>query len=209
VSDNGRGIPQDIRSRIFEPFFTTKPMGSGTGVGLSLSHAIVSAHNGSLRHETPAEGGARFVVELPLLTTTNDTAGPVPASSDPGAQPDALSILIVDDEPNVAEIIHEILQHEGHHTMIANSGRQALERIADNTFDAILSDLQMPDINGPELYQRLQHEAPALCERIAFITGDTLGASAQKFLREAGRPCLEKPFTPEEVLRLIDAITDS
>jgi CheY-like chemotaxis protein len=117
-----------------------------------------------------------------------------------------LQVLIIDDEPQVAEIISVILQRQGHHTRLAGSGNDALGLLQERTFDIILSDLQMPDINGQELYARLQQDYPQLTARIAFITGDALGAAAARFLQDSRCPYLEKPFTPAELTQLIETL---
>jgi two-component system NtrC family sensor kinase len=211
VSDNGPGIPETVRSRIFDPFFTTKPIGYGTGVGLSFSHGVITAHGGTLNYEASPQGGAGFVIMLPLTAVA--TPAPAPAAGEPSVPTSrSLQVLIVDDEPEVTEIISDILQQSGHRTMLASSGKHALELLQQQhlfAFDVILSDLQMADINGPELYAQLQQQHPQLSGRIAFITGDTLGAAAAQFLRDSGCPYLEKPFTPAELEQLIATLAAS
>ncbi len=202
VADNGPGVPEAIRSRIFDPFFTTKPMGVGTGVGLSLSHGIVTAHGGAITLESPPEGGARFVVTLPQSMT--DAAAVVIVETGKHAAPHA--ILIVDDEPEVAEMLRDILRHAGYDTTIALSGNEALSHLAAHDYDMVLSDVHMPDLNGLDLYQHVQMSQPHLLDRIVFITGDTLGTTVRNFLQETGRMYLEKPFIPREVLQLVQQL---
>lgn len=203
ISDNGPGIPESIRSRIFDPFFTTKPMGAGTGVGLSLSHGIITAHDGALTYQDADQGGACFIITLPVHRSEEDMKA-LATNTDRAAA--LLDILVVDDEPEVAEIIMEILQRAGHRIAVANSGNSALELIRQNQYDIVLSDLHMADLNGQDFYRRLKIDYPPLSERIAFITGDSLSAVVQRFLRESERPCLEKPFTPQELLQLVETI---
>ncbi|MFZ1830691.1 MAG: response regulator, partial [Candidatus Competibacteraceae bacterium] len=202
-TDNGPGVPEAARSRIFEPFYTSKPVGVGTGVGLSFSYGVVAAHGGQIALESPRAGGARFVVTLPL-TLASSTPLPDPPLEPSGVQPQ--TILIVDDERDIADMLRELLTSAGHRVDLAASGHQALRRLAQRSYDAILSDLKMPDLDGPGLYRRLQHTHPHLVERVVFISGDTLGMGASAFLAQTGRPLLEKPFIPHEVLQVVNQI---
>lgn len=203
VTDNGPGVPAPIRSRIFDPFFTTKPKGVGTGVGLSLSHGIIAAHGGTLTLESPPEGGARFVITLPLLAAVP----PGEAAVSPAQHSIApRTMLIVDDEPEVAAMLSDILTRTGHQTTVAHSGNAALACLARRNYDLILSDLHMPDLNGLDLYRHIQTSYPYLGERIVFITGDTLGATTRHFLTETGAPYLEKPIIPRDVVSLVQRL---
>ncbi|HEX9931233.1 MAG TPA: PAS domain S-box protein [Allosphingosinicella sp.] len=207
VVDNGPGIPEAVRGRIFEPFFTTKPQGSGTGLGLSFSHGIVSAHGGRLE-VLPSERGATFRIELPAaapisVEIVKSANGPPPAM--PQVRRTA---LVVDDESDIAETIGELLEREGFDVTIVSDGAAALMALDHDEFDIVLSDLRMPGVSGPEMYQRLSELRPQLLSRIAFVTGDTLGASMDAFLRETGRPVLEKPFTRAGVRCLVQGLIE-
>lgn len=205
VADNGPGIPPEVRRRIFEPFFTTKPQGAGTGLGLSFSLGIVEAHGGRMRLCDVA-GGACFLIELPTAVGA-DT--PVDARDDgirtATGQGQA---LVIDDEPDVAEALAELLMLEGFRVDIAKSGLEAQALLAVHRYDLLLSDLRMPDLDGPALYAWIERERPELCARTAFVTGDTLGPAAAHFLACAGRPLLEKPFGPESLRRLLAELSD-
>ena len=203
VTDNGPGVPAPIRSRIFDPFFTTKPLGVGTGVGLSLSLGIVTTHGGSLSFESPPAGGARFVVTLPLPTTDAPAAAETPAAA---TRVKPRTILVIDDEPEIAEMLSDILRRDGHQTTVVHSGNAALEHLATQTYDLVLSDLHMPDCNGIDLYRHLQESCPHILERLVFITGDVLGSTAQGFLAETGAPYLEKPIIPRDLQRLVQRL---
>jgi len=202
-TDNGPGIPEAVRSRIFEPFYTSKPVGVGTGIGLSFSYGVIVAHGGRIALESPSTGGARFIVILPLMPTT---PAPDPDPAPVLADAPSRAILIVDDERDIAEMLGELLTAAGHRVDVAASGNQALRRLAQRSYDAVLSDLKMPDLDGPGLYRRLQQTHPHLLDRVIFISGDTLGLGASEFLAQTGRPLLEKPFVPAEVLRLVEQL---
>jgi PAS domain S-box-containing protein len=192
VADNGPGVPADIGHRVFEPFFTTKPQGVGTGVGLSVCHGIVAAHGGEIRLEPPAGQGATFVVRLPRAAV--EVVEP-PAAA-PASDHDPAHILVVDDEPEVGQLLIDILERDGHRVDRVSSGREALTRLADGDVDLILSDLRMPDLDGPALYRALAAQRPELLPRLVFMTGDTLGGDMTGFLSETGVRVLEKPLDP-------------
>jgi PAS domain S-box-containing protein len=200
VSDNGPGIPEELENRIFEPLFTTKEVGSGTGIGLALCHRIVETHGGTIALEKDTAAGASFVISLPLA---DGAALKTIETAHTNAKEPRLSVLVVDDESDVASLICDILETDGHSTQNAQSGLEALTLIAAEEFDVILSDLRMPDLDGPGLYRQLAHDWPEMAQRMAFITGDTLGQSSAEFLKEVGRPFLEKPITPSDVRALI------
>lgn len=197
VKDNGPGIPEGIRSRIFEPFFTTRQVAYGTGIGLAFCHRIVTTHGGTIEAESTRGDGATIVVRLPaaraLPRPAADVAEPVAGPAGPA------TILVVDDEVAVAELLADILREDGYGVAIARSGSDALDQIRGADFDLILSDLRMPDLDGPAMFAALAERRPELAARVAFVTGDTLSARIKEFLAAAGRPCIEKPLTPREV----------
>lgn len=203
VSDNGPGVSDTLKDRIFDPFFTTKTGNVGTGIGLSVSRSIAREHGGELRLENTNKG-AVFVLWLPL-DSTRGVAAPVDSKRAPGDL-HADHVLIVDDEPEVAELLAEILQSAGLETSWVSSGKEALQWLEQRHCDLIISDIRMPDMDGPALWRTLKSSKPGLARRMAFITGDTLSASIAPFLQETGQPWLEKPFTPEKVLELVARI---
>ncbi|MFN3513831.1 MAG: PAS domain S-box protein [Phenylobacterium sp.] len=206
VSDNGPGVAPEIRSRIFEPFYTTKPQGQGTGVGLSFSLGVVEAHGGRLELVTGEGRGATFRLTLPAAQA-RETA---PEASQPEGRPARrATALIVDDEPDIARTLQQILAADGWEAEVAGSARAAMACLQAQRFDLVLSDLRMADGDGPALYAWLETHRPELCDRLAFVTGDTLGAAAGRFLARTGRPVLEKPFTPDRVRGLARSLHQS
>ena len=200
VADNGPGVPVDLRARVFDPYFTTKPIGIGTGVGLAVSLGIVEAHGGTLTLDCPAEGGATFTMALPAGGIDADAAAAV-ASPKPIEQQSA--ILVVDDEAEIRDALAEILSGAQHRVVTASSGRDALQRMALQHFDAILTDIRMPDLDGRALYQEIEKRWPGRASRVVFVTGDTLASGLREFVSSSGRPVIEKPFLPSEVRRVI------
>jgi PAS domain S-box-containing protein len=205
VSDSGPGVPAEVAEQIFEPFFTTKAEGIGTGLGLAVSRSLARDHGGSLMLELVSPlGGACFRLSLPL----SGEAGPetAPATLDEGANAERSRILVVDDESEVAELIRDLLESAGHEVAVAESGAVALELLDTARFDAVVSDLRMPDMDGAELWREVGRLHPALARRMLFITGDTLSPGARDFLGATGCPRLDKPFSKADLVAGVAAL---
>jgi PAS domain S-box-containing protein len=200
VADTGPGVPEEARRRIFEPFFTTKTQGEGTGVGLSFSQGIAEAHGGRLIL-LPTANGATFRLTLPV--DAQQTLARIEPDVTPSPRPTHRRALVVDDEAEIAESLADFLSLEGFTCEIAIGGCAATARLAHGDYDLVISDLRMPDLDGPALYAFVRETRPDLASRMAFSTGDTLGAAAARFIADAKRPVLEKPFVPEAVRRFL------
>ena len=205
VEDNGPGVPQSIRDRIFESYFTTKPAGVGTGIGLSISRSIVERHKGKVWFEEVPTGGACFIVELPLIGGTSQGVEAVHAS---GA--DLRRALIIDDEPDVAGSLADILELMGLRSEILAGWTTAREVLASGDPDIVFSDLRMPGMSGIAIYRELLAERPGLARRFVLVTGDMIGARAEiEGLAAHLRPqILEKPFSTLDVRGVLGAIND-
>jgi CheY-like chemotaxis protein len=205
VEDNGPGIPMEIRGRIFESYFTTKPAGVGTGIGLSISRSIVEKHNGRISFEPVLLGGARFIVELPLVNAEIQFAEAAQAM---GA--DLRQALIIDDEPDVAGSLSDILELMGVRSEILTIWTSARDVLTSIDPDIVFSDLRMPGKSGIEIYRELLAERPGLARRFVLVTGDMIGARAEvEGLAPYLRPqILEKPFSTLDVRGVLGAITD-
>lgn len=200
IRDNGPGIPADLKARIFEPLFTTKGEGSGTGIGLALCNRIVEVHGGKIKLDSREGYGARFVIRLPASTLTSRAPEDVEEARN---SDHPLRVLVIDDEEDVADLLAEILELSGYEVMAAGSGADALRLIEHEDFDVVLSDVRMPHLDGPALYNILRERKPDLADRLAFVTGDTMSPKARRFLESTDRPYIEKPINPKEVRRLV------
>jgi signal transduction histidine kinase/CheY-like chemotaxis protein len=207
VADTGNGVPSELRRRIFEPFFTTKPPGQGTGLGLSLCRGIVEGHGGIIRVEDLAGPGAVFVVELPLGVPV--TQGAQAGVTETGTTTPTKNILVVDDDPDSARLLVDLLREDGHRVDLATTGRSALAKVRAASFDLIVSDVRMPELDGPGLYHQLALSRPGLEQRILFVTGDAINPATRDFLEATGVPSLQKPFTVDELRRAIDQLSSS
>jgi two-component system, NtrC family, sensor kinase len=192
VIDDGPGIASDALPRVFEPFFTTKMVGSGTGLGLSVSYGILEEHGGRLTVQSQ-RGETMFTVELPV--------GSAPLTPRPGAlrsmpHGEGRVALVVEDEPSVLDLVVALLKERGWAVDVADGGRAGLECVERRTYDLIVSDMRMPDGHGAEFYTKVRERNPTLARHFIFITGDTANEDAWAFLEDARVPVIEKPFPP-------------
>jgi len=204
INDDGPGIPDDLQPKIFDPFFTTKEVGKGTGLGLTVAYAIVQEHGGRIRLESHPGLGASFYVELPVtggkLPPAPRTRAKLPSAT---VAPAGESILVVEDEEQLARAVGDALQDEGYLVDHAADGELALERISGRAFDAVICDLKMPRLDGKAFYRALEAAAPGLAKRVIFVTGDVAGTDAEEFLKESGCRWLAKPFRLGDLLRAL------
>jgi PAS domain S-box-containing protein len=211
VVDNGPGISPDVLPRVFEPFFTTKDVGAGTGLGLSVSYGIVAEHGGRLFAES-RPGETLFTLEFPAASPEDLLLweGALPTQVVAGAGRHA---LVVEDEPAVLDLVVTLLGQTGWRVDVASGGRAALERVRQQSYDLIVSDIRMPEGGGEEFYRTAIMHEPALRRRFLFITGDTATRHAWHFLSESEVPIIEKPFQPalflDAVRRVTTALTPS
>jgi PAS domain S-box-containing protein len=197
VNDNGVGISPDVKERIFDPFFTTKPVGKGTGLGLSVCHAIVTSAGGAIACESTQAEGTTFRIALPVARVRSPDASRTATESSAARG----SVLVIDDDPKVAEAIARAL--EEHDVVIASGGREALERCKSERFDCVLCDLMMPEVTGMDVYDALRREERGLEKRIVFMTGGAVTEGARAKLARTSNPVLEKPI---EALKLRAAV---
>ena len=203
-ADDGPGIAPDVVPRIFEPFYTTKAIGKGTGLGLSICKNIVEAHGGSLTVKSRDGRGARFTIEIPILEPAedDDELDLMVESAEPGNA--MLRILVVDDEPALVELITRALGGAGHDVDSASDGATALKLIYTGEYDAILLDIKMPGLGGPEVYRCIESIRPDLAERVLFVSGDSASTEVKTFIQSTGNPLLKKPFTLDDLRRRMD-----
>jgi two-component system NtrC family sensor kinase len=202
VSDNGPGAAPGLRDKLFEPFFTTKPEGIGTGLGLAVSRSLAREHGGDLTLEpTSPDGGASFRLNLPISGEAGPESLPTPLQDD---EPLPQSrVLVVDDEPEISGLMRDMLEGAGYDVATAESGEVALALLETARFDAIVSDLRMPDVDGATLWREVVQRYPHLSQRMLFVTGDTLSPGASEFLRKAHCKALDKPFSKMDLLAAV------
>ena len=164
VSDNGSGMDQETSQRLFEPFYSTKGVGKGTGLGLSMVYGIVREHGADIECTTQPGQGTVFRIFFPVSRLVHtEIARPEMSSQD--GQPDLLHVLVVDDEPMIAESLKDYLSGQGHTVDQALSGEEALHKVqsrAEGGFDAVILDLGMPGMGGEMCLKRLLEIDPGL-----------------------------------------------
>ena len=205
VSDTGSGMASATLERIFEPFFTTKPVDRGTGLGLSVAHGIVRAHDGALLVQSELGQGASFQIYLPVLADDVALGG---AAGTPAVRGQEL-ILLVDDEPTITALLTELLEWQGYQVEAYNSSREALSafRQSPHKFDLVLSDLTMPDMTGVELAGQLQQVRAGIPIIIITGYGNHLDEKTQK--SHGIRHVIGKPIGIAELAPLIRQVLDT
>ncbi len=208
-SDTGPGIPPEVEPHIFEPFFTTKKEGKGTGLGLSICFGIMQEHGGGIRVDSRPGRGATFILDFPILTPPPIETRPSAASPTGEATGGrrGLRILVVDDELAVSGFMVELLTARGHRVNTAADVPEALQKIAREDLDLIISDMKMPSGTGRDVYRAAMEKAPAMARRFIFITGNGTSEETLRFVKETGVPILEKPCTVGEIERAIARAT--
>ncbi|WP_421981856.1 PAS domain S-box protein [Roseibium sp.] len=210
VSDTGTGIPEDIRQKIFEPFFTTKDTGRGSGLGLSMVYSFVQRSGGAIRVHSEAGTGTRIELLLPSAGTPKNQE-PAEGASGAVASPQPTGserILVVDDEPDLAEIAQQHLDDLGYSTKVAHGYLEAVDILKGNEkFDLLFSDVVMPGgQNGYQLADIARQLQPDL--RICLVSGFTDGMQSGNGDDNASYPVIMKPYSREdlsvEIRRLLD-----
>jgi len=204
--DNGPGIDKDNLKRIFDPFFTTKDVGKGTGLGLSMAYGIVNEHGGTIEVESEVGRGTKFLVELPVTTGTNTNTRKTSAPR--SAAPSVKTILIVDDEKYIRDLLKQALSEKGHTVRTASTVDDAILLSERKQFDAIVLDIKMPGMGGKELYAHIKNKSPELADRMLFITGDVLGDDSQVFLKTTAARYLEKPFKIDVFINALNEVLE-
>jgi len=202
INDDGPGIPDEVQPKIFDPFFTTKEVGQGTGLGLTVAYAIVQEHGGRIRLETQPDAGASFYVELPV---SGKFAAVTPRArlESPDDAVAGGSVLVVEDETQLAHAVVDALTDAGYLVDHAQDGAAGLAKINEQAYDLVICDLKMPRMDGKSFYSSLAAAAPGLSKRVIFVTGDVAGTDAETFLEESGCPWLAKPFRLADLLRAV------
>jgi signal transduction histidine kinase/ActR/RegA family two-component response regulator len=195
-SDTGCGIPPENLPRIFEPFFTTKEIGKGTGLGLATVYGIVKQHQGWIEVESTVGKGSVFRIYVPFIGAEQ------PEAEKPATQitirGGTETILLVEDEKPVRELVARILQKYGYKILQAGNGIEAVEVWRQNMdrIDLLLTDLVMPDnMNGRELAETLWKEKPDL--KVIFTSGYSADIVGKDFKLESNLNFLQKPYQPQ------------
>ena len=202
VRDDGRGIPPEVLPKIFEPFFTTKPVGKGTGLGLATTWGLVRQAGGHVDVISAPGEGATFVVYLPRVEGIPHSSPPPRAVDDVRGRE---RVLLVEDDDGVRRTVAEGLAALGYDVHAVGSAPEALVHVSDHDVDAVVTDVVMPTMGGPELALRLRETQPSL--PIVYVTGHAEDSTPHDHL---GIPMVSKPFTAHDLARTLrELFTDA
>jgi signal transduction histidine kinase len=208
VADTGSGMSSDVIAHAFDPFFTTKPMGKGTGLGLSMIYGFARQSGGTVHIQSELKVGTRMTLYLPrsaAASTGAATANPRAALTGGRGE----TVLVIDDEPAIRNLIVEVLQDLGYITLDAADGASGLQVLQSNPqIDLLITDVGLPGgINGRQVADAGRSLRPGL--KVLFITGYAHNATAWEEQLEPGMHLLTKPFTMDELtVRITSLIAD-
>ncbi len=197
VSDTGIGMPPAIKTRIFDPFFTTKEQGKGTGLGLATVYGIVHQAGGHIRVDSEPGLGTTFQILFPQCE--NACEGSIPAETSFQSTRGSETVLVVDDQDQLRNLLCEVLRINGYCVLAAANGREALQLVREHTepIDLVITDIVMPQMGGRELAAALYALKPHT--KFLYMSGYAEKAEDVELLSH-GHAFMEKPFTPEALL---------
>ncbi len=210
ISDTGTGIPQELKNRVFEPFFTTKSLGDGTGLGLSTAIGIVRSHGGFINVYSEPGKGTEFRIYLPLPPLSEITDDPKPASQEfTAASGVGKTILVVDDEASIVNTTRLGLEEFGYDVLVAANGTEALATFVQmqTKIDLVITDLMMPEMDGPATIRVLRKLNPEV--RIIAASGlshTRLDTGHQEVRFDH---FLQKPYSADTLLRTVKKVLNN
>jgi PAS domain S-box-containing protein len=208
-TDNGPGISPEIIRKLFQPFFTTKPVGEGTGLGLSLSRAIITEHGGTISVASELNKGTTFMIELPIIKIHVQNEFPdSETSSLIKENSKKTNILVVDDETTVQQFIKSALNLPEYSVETTGEPYEALRKIAANNYDLIVMDIRMPGMSGQELFEKIINDKPYISKNILFTTGDSANSEVKSFLQKYNLRSIDKPFDHQTLMKKIHEILE-
>jgi two-component system, cell cycle sensor histidine kinase and response regulator CckA len=202
VSDTGIGMSEEVQRHLFEPFFTTKGPGAGTGLGLATVFGVVKQSGGSIFVYSEEGRGTTFKIYLPAAAREAELAA---AATDGAAERGEETIMIVEDDERVRDLVRLMLESKGYRVLAA-AGAEDAERLCTEDVDLLLTDVVMPDVNGRALAERLGATAPRM--RILFMSGYSDEAVYRHGEISPNAAFIEKPFTDRTLARKVREVLD-
>jgi CheY-like chemotaxis protein len=193
-------MTEEVRQRCLEPFFSTKN-DKGTGLGLAMVYGIIQRHNGVLELDSVLGRGTTFVIRLPFALAVENEAPALPVSP---ATKSPLHVLVVDDEPGIREVISAFLRSDGHDVITAADGREGLKEFQTGSFDVVVTDRAMPQMNGDQMAGLIKQTRPDV--PVVLLTGFGTLIETTKTQPSAIDVVLSKPVTLKTLLSTIDSL---
>jgi CheY-like chemotaxis protein len=199
VSDTGMGMDRETQSRIFEPFFTTKEKGKGTGLGLSTVYGIVKQSGGYVMVQSELGRGTTFHIYLPLVEGVAEKNSVTPPDAVGGTE----TILLVEDEESVRQLVRDTLVSRGYEVLEAENGDTGIAAAArhQGNIDLVITDVMMPGMGGREMVQELAKARPAT--KVLYLSGYTEDAILNDGSVDQATAFLQKPFTLQNLSRKV------
>jgi len=166
VTDDGEGMDRETIGKCFDPFFTTKAVGRGTGLGLSTTYGIIKSHEGLISVDSQSNRGTTFKIHFPLAPGEGQ---PQQGDAPPIVRGKGQRVLVIDDQPEVLNAMHELIEHLGYTSELASSGQEGLEKYRNSRPDAVLMDIDMPEMDGIACIEKILNFDPDAY--IAIISG--------------------------------------
>jgi two-component system, cell cycle sensor histidine kinase and response regulator CckA len=201
ITDTGVGMDAETQAHLFEPFFTTKERGKGTGLGLAIVYGVVKQSGGFIWIQSDAGQGSKFTVLLPRVQEAVERTASEKSGS--GSWRGSETILLVEDEGSLRQLILDMLNENGYVVLEAANAMRAMEiaRESGGKINLLLTDVVMPGTSGPELADQLVSLYPEI--KILYMSGYTEFAAPQSTILQQGRPLLQKPFTQQNLARKV------
>jgi two-component system, cell cycle sensor histidine kinase and response regulator CckA len=206
VRDTGTGMDEDTQQHLFEPFFTTKPQGRGTGMGLAMIYGIVQQSHGFIEIESTVGQGSAFSVYLPRSDGTTDTQ---PAALNVRSTFGSETILVVEDEEVLRNLVRDVLRTHGYALLVAGTGEEALaiaER-HEGPIDLVMSDIVLPGMSGLELVDRMAKARPRA--KVLLMSGYADETIARHGVLDPAVPFLQKPFQLHDLTHRVREVLDT
>ncbi|MDQ2856848.1 MAG: response regulator, partial [Acidobacteriota bacterium] len=207
ITDSGTGMSAEVKTRLFNPFFTTKGK-AGTGMGLAVSFGIVRRHDGSIEVDSEIGHGTTFRISLPLTTGAAVKSHHGSKESQTSTAPRPVRLLVVDDEITVRDVLAEALRAEGCEVIAAENGQVALQLFDEyqGEFDAVFTDIGMPEMNGWELATAIRRRSENIALAIVSGWADAISCSTRNVVKADW--VVSKPFDIDRISEIANEIAE-
>jgi CheY-like chemotaxis protein len=193
VTDSGVGMPPAVRARAFDPFFTTKPLGQGTGLGLSMVYGFARQSEGHVHIDSETGRGTTVQLYLPRYRGMVEDAGAASSAADPRRAEDGETVLVIEDETSVRELVVDVLNDLGYRALEAGDGPAGLQILQSlDRVDLLVTDVGLPGMNGRQVAEAAREQRPDL--KVLFITGYAENAAMANGFLAPGMEMVTKPF---------------